>query len=69
MDEKKGWNETDNIVAKILRGENRFYEEVSITSVTGECPYGHKEGDTFRVTALSTVMVSVDPSTKLLMPP
>ena len=53
MDEKKGWNETDNIVAKILRGENRFYEEVTVTSVTGECPYGHKEGDTFRVTALN----------------
>jgi uncharacterized repeat protein (TIGR04076 family) len=53
MKEKREWDEDDNIVAKILKGENRYSQEVTITRVEGACPYGHKEGDTFRVTALN----------------
>ena len=54
MDEKKAWDKGDSVVAKILNGENRFYEEATITRVTGKCPYGHREGETFRVTALNS---------------
>jgi uncharacterized repeat protein (TIGR04076 family) len=54
MNETKGWSDTDNIVAKILKGENRFYQEVTITKVNGECPYGHREGEQFQVTALNS---------------
>ena len=54
MKEKKQWNETDNYAAKILKGENRYYQEVTITKVTGKCPYGHKEGEKYRVTALNS---------------
>lgn len=53
MEGKSAWDESDNIVAKILKDENRYYQKVTITRVEGECPYGHKEGDTFRVTALN----------------
>lgn len=53
MEEKREWDEADNIVAKILKGENLYYQEVTITRIEGECPYGHKEGDKFRVTALN----------------
>ena len=59
MNETKGWSDTDNIVAKILKGENRFYEEVTITKVTGECPYGHKEGEQFQVTALNLSLIHI----------
>jgi len=54
MNEKKEWNETNNYAAKILKGENRYYQEVTITKVTGVCPYGHKEGEKYRVTALNS---------------
>jgi uncharacterized repeat protein (TIGR04076 family) len=30
---------------------NKYYQEVRVTKVEGECPYGHNVGDTFRVTA------------------
>jgi len=38
--------------ANILRQENRYCQEVTITKVHGSCPYGHHEGQTFRVTAM-----------------
>jgi uncharacterized repeat protein (TIGR04076 family) len=38
--------------AHILKAENRYCQDVTITSVHGSCPYGHQEGQTFRVTAL-----------------
>jgi uncharacterized repeat protein (TIGR04076 family) len=53
MEEKREWDEADNIVTKILKGENRYNQEITITRVEGECPYGHKGGDKFRVTALN----------------
>ncbi len=54
MNETKTPGRGDSIVAKIFKGENRFYEEVTITRVTGRCPYGHQQGETFRVTALNS---------------
>jgi uncharacterized repeat protein (TIGR04076 family) len=42
---------THDIIASTAQLVNRFYQEVTITKVNGECPYGHKEGDKHRVTA------------------
>jgi uncharacterized repeat protein (TIGR04076 family) len=38
--------------AGILRGENRYCQEVTVTKVHGQCPYGHRAGDAFTVTGL-----------------
>jgi uncharacterized repeat protein (TIGR04076 family) len=54
VDEKKQWSEDEPIVAKILNGENRYAQEVTITRVSGRCPYGHAKGETFTVTALNS---------------
>ena len=38
--------------AELFKQENRYYQEVTITEVDGDCPYGHKVGDQFKVTAM-----------------
>lgn len=48
------WGESKDIVAAILKGENRYCQEVTITGVNGECPFGHRPGETFRVTAMNS---------------
>lgn len=53
IEEKKEWDEADNIVAKILSGENRYYQEVTIRTQEGACPFGHKDGEKYKVTALN----------------
>jgi len=53
MEEKKELQELtfeDDFVRKITEAENRYYQEITITNVQGECPYGHVVGDVFRVT-------------------
>ena len=46
----KGTLYEDHEVVKRFRDfENRYRQEVSITKVTGECPYEHTEGDKYRV--------------------
>jgi uncharacterized repeat protein (TIGR04076 family) len=40
----------DDFVRKITEAENRYCQEITITNVQGECPYGHVKGDVFRVT-------------------
>ncbi len=47
-------NELEDALAAILQAENRYYQEVTITSVQGECPYGHKAGDQFKVTGMNS---------------
>lgn len=37
----------------VLQAENRYYQEVTITEVAGECPYGHKKGDQFKITTMN----------------
>lgn len=37
----------------VIKAIKRNYEEVTITKVDGECPYGHKEGEEFNVTSLN----------------
>ena len=54
MPEDNKPNEMDEYAANVLKAENRFYQEVTITKVTGDCPYGHKEGETFKVTAMNS---------------
>ncbi|MFC1670118.1 TIGR04076 family protein [Spirochaetota bacterium] len=34
----------------IFNTANKYYQEVTVTGVDGECHYGHKTGDTFGVT-------------------
>ena len=50
--EKQNTNkgEIDQGIAEIIKAINRYHQEVTITKVTGECPYGHKEGEKYRVT-------------------
>ena len=46
----KGTLYEDREVVKRFRDfENRYYQEVRITAVTGECPYGHREGETYSI--------------------
>ena len=41
---------SEDFIAKFEEADNRYYQEVTVTSVDGTCPYGHKEGEVFRVT-------------------
>jgi uncharacterized repeat protein (TIGR04076 family) len=41
------------VTEKIKEGK-RYYEEVTIAKVTEECPYGHKEGDTYKATNINS---------------
>ena len=53
MEENKDLQELtfeDDFVRKFTEAENRYYQEITITNVQGECPYGHAVGDVFRVT-------------------
>jgi uncharacterized repeat protein (TIGR04076 family) len=45
---------TEEFKEEVLAGINICYEEVTIKKVNGECPYGHRQGDTHRVTAMNT---------------
>ena len=47
-------NELSEAARSVLEAENRYYQEVTVTEVTGECPYGHKEGDQFKVTTMNS---------------
>ncbi len=39
--------EDQEVVKRFRDFENRYYQEVRIAAVTGECPYGHREGETY----------------------
>jgi uncharacterized repeat protein (TIGR04076 family) len=39
---------------RVMRETNRYYQEVTITKVTGDCPFGHKEGEQFKATSANT---------------
>jgi len=40
-------------VADVVKDINRFYSEVTIVKVNGECPYGHKEGEKYMTTGMN----------------
>ena len=44
----------DEAARSVLEQENRYYQEVTITDVSGECPYGHKKGDQFKITTMNS---------------
>ena len=44
---------TDEMVENVMKSVKRYYQELTISKVNGECPYGHKEGELFNVTATS----------------
>ena len=44
----------DDVVARIMAVVNRYYQEATITDVSGSCPYGHCKGDRFRVTSMNS---------------
>ena len=44
---------SDEAIANIGKIINRYYQEVTITKVNGKCPYGHKEGEKYRVTSMN----------------
>ena len=41
--------EEEDVVKKFQQFENHYFQEVTITGVSGECPYGHKEGEQYKV--------------------
>ena len=56
MDETKPYLEAErpeDFVPTVLKTINSCYEEVTITKVEGGCPYGHREGEQYRVTAMN----------------
>ena len=44
----------NEFVENIVKVENRYYQEVTVTDVKGNCPYGHQKGDSFKVTAMNS---------------
>jgi uncharacterized repeat protein (TIGR04076 family) len=44
---------TEDALAEVFKIINRYYQEVTITRVKGNCPYGHREGETFRLTGMN----------------
>ena len=44
----------DDVVAQIMEVVNRYYQEATITGVSGSCPYGHCKGDRFKVTSMNS---------------
>jgi uncharacterized repeat protein (TIGR04076 family) len=37
-------------VAKRIKEGSRYYQEATINRVSGQCPYGHREGETYKIT-------------------
>ncbi len=46
-------DEIDESLAELFKIINRYYHEVTITGVKGDCPYGHSEGEKFRLTGMN----------------
>jgi uncharacterized repeat protein (TIGR04076 family) len=45
-------DELNEWAASVIRAENRYCQKAVVTRVSGTCPFGHCEGDTFNLTAL-----------------
>ncbi len=44
----------DDVVDQIMYVVNRYYQEATITEVSGSCPYGHCKGDSFKVSCMNS---------------
>ncbi|MEI6128087.1 MAG: TIGR04076 family protein [Pseudomonadota bacterium] len=54
MNETELPNAAQAYIAQVLQKENRYCQEVTITRVNGICPYGHRKGEVFHVTAMNS---------------
>ncbi len=57
MNEKKEFYDvdvSDDFKSAVENEINRHYEQVTITGVKGECPYGHAEGQQFKATTMNS---------------
>ena len=56
MDEidKENRGSVEGYLEKIRTEAYRYYEEVTITEINGDCPYGHKKGEVFKVTNMNS---------------
>jgi len=57
MEEKKDPFNTESSMDEfkaVLERINKQFEEVTVTKVNGNCPYGHKEGDKHTITSMNT---------------
>ena len=54
MAEENEINELDEYAANVLKEENRYFQQVTVTRVRGDCPYGHRVGDVFKVTCMNS---------------
>ncbi len=43
----------DDGVKAIFDAVNRYYQDVTVVSVKGDCPYGHKVGEKFKLTGMN----------------
>ena len=48
-DDDKAFNEW---AENVIKGENRYCQRAVVTKVNSTCPFGHRKGDTFTLTAL-----------------
>ena len=44
---------TKDEVADVIKDINRYYSEVTVTKVSGKCPYGHEEGEVYKTTGMN----------------
>ena len=53
MEEKKDFlpEVTKEVILNVAKAVKKYYQEVTITKVSGVCPYGHKEGERHRITS------------------
>ena len=54
MTDQTSSSEFDESELTVIQVANRYYQEVTVSKVTGECPYGHKEGDQFKITSMNS---------------
>ena len=54
MEEKDTSQDLTEYTERVLKLEHRYYQEVTVTAVNGKCPYGHRVGDIFKVTAINS---------------
>lgn len=54
MEENETIQDVNEYTERVLKLEHRYYQEVTVTTVSGLCPYGLNAGDKFRVTAMNS---------------
>lgn len=54
MNEKDISQDFNEYTERVLKLEHRYYQAVTVTKVNGECPYGHRVGEVFKLTAMNS---------------